>query len=135
MPRIDNTNRLNAEDFPDESRELIERLAVTYNFFVEQVTNVLNGSVDFENLDRNLVILEFDMGANNQPLTATRFTATPGLQGTNIIRVDNLTNSANYPDTAPFLSFTTNGNGVYTINSITGLDQGNKYRVVIELIF
>jgi len=135
MPRIDNTNRLNAEDFPNESRELVDRLAVTYNFFVEQVTNVLNGSVDFDNLNRNLTVLEFEVGAENQPLNSIRFSANPGLQGTNIIRVDNLTNSAIYPVTAPFLSFTTNGNGVYTINNITGLQQGNKYRVVIELIF
>lgn len=135
MPRIDNTNRLNAEDFPEEYREMVERLAIPYNFFVEQVTNVINGSLDFENLDRNLIQIELDMGENGNPVSTAKFSAERGVQGTNIIRVDNLTNTANYPNTAPFLSFTTNGSGLYTINNITGLEAGNRYRLVIELIF
>jgi hypothetical protein len=75
------------------------------------------------------------MGENGNPVSTAKFSAERGVQGTNIIRVDNLTNTVNYPTTAPFLSFTTNGSGLYTINNITGLEAGNRYRLVIELIF
>jgi len=134
MPRIDNVTRLNADDFPDEDRETIERLAIPYNFFVEQVTNVLNGGVDFENLDRNLIQVQLQVNNGGVPVNAARFNAQVGLQGTNVIRVDNLLNPSGFPTAAPFLNFTTSGNGIYTINSITGLSAGT-YRVILELIF
>lgn len=135
MPQIDNVKRINVEDFPSKDRETVERIANNYNFFAEQVTNVLNGNVDFDNLRRSTVTLELTANANGIPLATTKFSATTGLVGTNVISATNLTNRINFVDGAPFVVFSASGSGAYTIDKITGLVPNNRYRVILELIF
>jgi len=135
MPQIDNVKRINVEDFPSKDRETVERIANNYNFFAEQVTNVLNGQVDFDNLNRSLVELDVTTNTNGVPINTTKFSAEVGLIGTKVIRADNLTNKINFVTGAPFIVFSASGSGTYTIEKITGLIANNKYRIAIELIF
>ncbi len=135
MPKIDNVKRISAEEVSEESREAVEAVAQYYNYFAEQVTNVLNGGIDFDNLKRTLLTMEVTLNSNNQPVTSTKFAGSVGLKGTNIIRADNLVNAAVYPTNAPFITFGASGDGFYTILHITGLAPLTKYRIVFELIY
>ena len=135
MPFIDSVKRINVEEFKDEDKEVAERIGNVYNYFAEQVTNTINGRLDFENLDRNLVQLNVIVDANGLPVTQTRFSSNIGVTGTNIVRADNLTNSTSYPSSAPFITYTASGDGFYTVNHITGLVPNNRYRLVVELLF
>lgn len=135
MPFIDTVKRINVEDFPEEGREIVSRIAETYNFFAEQVTNTLNGNVDITNLDRNIIELTVSVNSNGIPTQAIQFTGEVGLRGTKVLRADNLTNNVNYPTSGPFVSFTPSGTGLYTIDHITGLVANNQFRLVLELVF
>lgn len=135
MAEIDNVRRINAGDFKEEDRDTVSMIAETYNYFAEQVTNTLNGRVDVANLNRDLIELEIAVGSNGVPLQTSRFSANTGAIGTNIIRADNITNSVNYPDAGPLITFTTSGNGIYTIQHITGLPANNNFRLVFEIIY
>lgn len=135
MPRIDNVRRINSADFPTDSQQTMAQLAEIYNYFAEQVTNTLNGGVDFSNLSRSLVEIQLSTNALGNPIQTTRFTAGIGIQGINVVRADNLTNIIGYPNSAPFVSFTTSGTGTYTIQNVTGLRPTENYRLVLELIF
>jgi hypothetical protein len=133
MPSIDTVKRIIADEFKPEDREVAERIGNIYNFFAEQVTNVLNGNVDYENLTQNILTLDVIVDSNGNPIRSTKFSTTVGLIGTNVINARNQVNLANYLNSQPFISWSTNGQGVYTINNITGLRPNEEYTLTIEL--
>lgn len=135
MARIDEPRRLNVDEFPKESRQTIEMLAEYYNYAIEQITNAINGNIDYDNTKNKLITLEFTTSSIGVPIPKLQFSANVGLIGTKVIRVDNLSNPTVYPISSPFISYSTSGNGVYSVNDITGLRSSTKYRVVIELIY
>jgi hypothetical protein len=135
MPSIDTVKRINVDEFKQEDREVAERIANIYNYFAEQVTNVINGKLDFSNLNRAIVTVEVTAGTNGNPIQTTQFNSSTGLQGVNVIQAVNLTNRANFLQSTPFISFTASGTGVYTIDNITGLNASQRYRLTLELIF
>ena len=135
MPFIDTVKRITTEEFKPEDREVAERIGNIYNFFAEQVTNVLNGNIDFANLRRSLLTIDVTVAANGTPIQTTQFNNSVGLQGTKVINAVNLTNRVNFLESTPFISFTSQGTGLYTIDNITGLNAGQSYRLTIELIF
>lgn len=135
MPFIDSVKRIKVEDFPQDQQETAAKIGEVYNFFAEQVTNVLNGNVDFDNLNRKKIELTVTTDSSGKPTTETRFSTDLGLVGTKVLRADNLTNSVSYPTGSPFISYTSSGGGIYTIRNITNLPANNKFRLVIELVF
>lgn len=135
MPRIDNIQRIKVEDFDREQQEVVEKIAIIYNYFAENVSNVINGELDYDNTKNQIIDIEVTVDTNGIPSVSTKFTSRPGLQGTNVVRADNLTNASGYPTSAPFIVYTANGGGVYTINKVTGLVANQKYRLKTELIF
>lgn len=135
MPKIDNVKRISPEEVGEESREAVEAVAQYYNYFAEQVTNALNGNLDFDNLKRSLLTIEVTLNTNGVPISVTKFAGNIGLKGINVIRADNLVNAAVYPTSGPFITFGASGDGFYTILHITGLATLTKYRIVLELIY
>lgn len=133
MARIDNVKRIKSEDFPPKDQETISRLAEVYNFFAEQVTNAINGNLDFENLTEDVFTFEVTVDSNGSPIDNSRFASSIGLQGTTVINAANLTNPAVYATQTPFISWSSNGAGIYTINNISGLPANNKFRLTIRL--
>lgn len=135
MPFIDTVKRITAEEFKPEDREVAQRIGNIYNYFAEQVTNVLNGNVDFSNLTRSLIQLDVITDANGTPIQTTRFNARVGLRGTNVIRAVNNTNLVNFTEGQPFVSFSSAGTGLYTVSNIKGLNPNQQYTLTLELIF
>lgn len=135
MALIDNVKRIAIEEFPDEDKETVERIANYYNYFAEQVTNAINGQLSIENLTREIIQLNVTVNSSGTPIVSTKFTTELGLLGVNVIRAQNLTNTTTYPASTPFLSFDSSGNGVYTIKNISGLQSNNKYKLTLELIY
>ena len=135
MALLDNVKRLVVEEFKKEDQEMIEKLSTYYNFFVENVTNVVNGNIDFDNMNRSDIQFTVTVGANGVPTRDLNITSNSGAIGINVLRAENLTNTSTFPSTAPFVSYTPSGTGVYKIEHITGLQANNQYRITAELIF
>jgi len=85
MPFIDTVKRITTDEFKPEDREVAERIGNIYNYFAEQVTNVLNGNVDFANLQRALITIDVVVDSNGNPLQSTQFNNSIGLSGINSI--------------------------------------------------
>ena len=135
MAQIETPIKLSVSDFPPEQQQTVERLADIYNFFVDNVANVVNGNISYDNYNDKLIQIQAvvdDQGKPSQPL---KFSSNTGAIGTRVINARNLTSSAVYPKSQPFISFTASGTGVYTINNITGLPAGNKFELTIEVCF
>jgi len=58
MAKVNNIKRLVAEDFDQDYQDLVRQIAYTTNPFFEQITQAFNKSIDFENLNQDLVTIE-----------------------------------------------------------------------------
>lgn len=133
--RPDNIRRLITEDYADEDKELISKLAEVYNPFAEQITNILNGNIQIDNLDRQVIEFKVKIDSNGVPTQVTKFAASKtNYSSSNVIRVINNTNPALFPKSGPFVTFTGQGNNIYTVRHITGLEPGYEYSIRLELI-
>lgn len=132
--RFFQTTKIDVSNFPDESQDAISVLAEIYNPLIDSLDNILNGNVDFENL--NQIKFQIDVvvdslgnpSIGNKVNLGTRKAQPSGMQ---VIRAQNLTSSTTYPISQPFISYTPVGNGLITLNNITGLQANNKYRLVV----
>lgn len=131
---MDSVRRIRVEDYPEESRATISALAPILNSFMEQVVNIMDGNIDYENLRRDLVTVDVTT-VNGVPteLTRVKINITGRQVGTDCIRAQNLSNTGDYPEAQPFISFTTTGN-LMTINHVSGLQDNVKYRLTIEVV-
>ena len=135
MASIDTVKRINVDEFKDDDKEIAERIGNVYNYFAEQVTNAINGNLDYENLNRALITLTVIVDVNGTPSQTTRFAAKVGVKGTHVIRAVNTTNRVNFVEGQPFISYLASGDGFYTIENIKGLNTGDQYTLYVELIF
>ena len=135
MARIDNVQRITPEDYSEDDRDLVERLANNLNYFMTQTVDVVNGRLSYENMNRDVKTIEITVDSTGKPIQTNSFSAENGLRGTIVINSINLTNGAIYPTSMPFISWTPNQNGTYRINNISGLQANNKYRLVFEVIY
>lgn len=135
MSLVDNVRRIIVEDYEEEQRQLIDRLAGTLNPFMEQMVSTINGNLDFTNINRQLSGFEVTVDATGTPVAITKFSGKRGARGINVINVENLTNINIFPNSQPFVSYTAQANGIYQVRKITGLPIGNKFKVTIEIIY
>jgi len=134
MSKLDNLRRLTEDgEFTDEQRQVIQKVAEVFNFHMEQIINIVNGNLDFENLRSKLVQFDVTVGANGIPIAKTNFRSEIGAIGCQVISAVNQVNSAVYPSGAPFITFSPVGNGIYQVKHITGLQSGQKYRIIAKL--
>lgn len=136
MSQIDTPRRLKLDEISQENRDDFRVMAELYNYFIEQVTNTINGNIDVDNLDRELIFVEVTVDANGNPILGGTFAASTGITGTKVLSAVNLTNTTAYPTSCPFITFTAlnTGQGLYRIQNITGLPANNKFRLFVELI-
>jgi hypothetical protein len=127
--------RIITEDFPEDSQETVEKLAVSLNFFMEQVTQALDKRLDFKNLNRELKTLVVTVDGDGVPAILTQYKSglSSRVAGHNCINAINTTTPANIPSSSPFISFVQN-NDLVRINFITGLTPNEVYTLTLECI-
>ncbi len=136
MSKADNLRRLTEDgEFTDEQRQVIRKVAEVFNFHVEQIINILNGNLDFENLKTKLVQFDVTVSSTGVPIAKTSFRSSVGSLGCSVISAVNQVNSAIYPTSTPFISFSPVGNGIYDVKHVSGLQSGQKYRIIAKLEF
>lgn len=134
MSKIDNVKRINTDDFPEESKEVVDMIAEYYNYFAEQVTEAINGQLNEENFTSELIEIEVTVDESGVPIGNNRFSATGSMRGSVILRALNQTNSTTYPTGTPFMTFEEISSKLYQIKHIAGLPASNKFKLLIRLI-
>lgn len=67
MARLNSSKKITPEDYPSDSRPLVQRLAQTLNSFLDQVTVALNGGLTIrENLKSKVYKLSLPAGTSTQ---------------------------------------------------------------------
>jgi hypothetical protein len=127
--------RIRSEDFPEEDRPLVSKLAAAMNGFMDEVIFNLTGKLDFQNLNQQVVTFTVSTDATGLAINppSIRSTLASRVVGIVPISVSNTLNPTNYPTSCPLISFTTNSN-IVKILAITGLGNSQSYSFTVILI-
>lgn len=127
--KINNTTPLNAGDFKQEDRDSAERIGNIVNPFMQQVVELADGRIDFENRVENLIVVEFTVDANGTPLLNNKMnTGKSSIRGFQVISAFS-TSTTTTATSQPFISYTPLGNGLVQVNKISGLPANVKFRL------
>lgn len=136
MSKLQIPKKVRIEDFKDEERDMIGKLAFIINNTFDDLYNIINGRIDFSNLNRQLVDVNVIIDSTGKLVSAPQIKTTVmgRVRGLNVIAASGvIANKAVFPITAPFVSFTTNAN-LLTISNISGLQNSSQYTITLELI-
>lgn len=131
MPKLSSYKRIITNDYPAEDKKFIEKLASPINDSFNELYFATNGRLSIqENLFCTVKLIDVTVDSNGVPTTSTTFTLdkqSPVL-GVQVIYAINQTNTAIYPTTQPFISFSPVTNGIL-INHISGLQANQRYSI------
>jgi hypothetical protein len=135
MSRIPDLKRITVEDFKAEDRPLVQKLAFVINSFHEQVRNILNANVDFDNLNQEIKNLRFTTGENGQPLNRLSFRTNLNgrVNGVLIIRTNITSNNTLQQQVMPIINFSQDGESV-NVTSIGGLIPNTGYELTLLIL-
>lgn len=133
MARVDGIQRLKREDFDEKDRGLIDKLGNILNPFLEQIQDAFNKNITDENLREETKSLIVTVDGTGVPTTQTLFknNLISKLQGTQVIKAENLTDGTITPTSQPFIFYSENSN-IVNILKITGLQASNKYKLTVK---
>jgi hypothetical protein len=137
MPKLSDIRRIIPEDVDDKSTpvEIVETVAGSYNEFADEIYEVINGRLDFENLAREKITLEITFDSSGNPISTTRFKT--NLSFVSMIHLGNILNVSNTAarlTQAPYVNWSYEGGGIVKINYGVGFLSGNKYRLTLEVV-
>lgn len=135
-----NVRRIRTEDFDSEYKDLVDRLSYSINEFMDQTIFVLDGKVDFRNLNQQVIDITVRASATNEvdgtiinsPLSI-RTTISGKVIGVYCIDATNLDNANIVPKAQPFVKFTIGSNRV-DILKVSGLQNSSQYTLKLLLI-
>lgn len=136
MAKLDNVRRILPQEFPEEDQETVTKLANVINYFMTQTFDVINGRLDYENINKQVVTFDVVVDSKGNPVQSLNFTAESGAIGGVVLNARNLTNTSVYPTSQPFVSFNAiQQNKLYKVNNISGLQANNRYRITLEVTY
>jgi hypothetical protein len=132
--QISNVRRIIVEDYPQDSRATVEKLAVVLNSFMDEVVTLSRGNISYDNLNKSIVIVDLQVDENGKPKGVSQInTQLQTHTGAKIVNVQSLSGGDNVIS-APYLDCTYQGNGLVKVNKFHGLPPNKKIRITIEFI-
>lgn len=135
MAKLPELRRIVTEEFKSEERDLIEKLGVVLNLFMEQTIDALNGNLDSINIKQEIKDLTLSVNASGTPNTdvIAKSNIKGKVLGLEVIKADNITNPGTYPTGGIFISWTVVNNLIRILN-VTGLQPDQQYTLRVKLI-
>jgi hypothetical protein len=132
--KLSSYKRIMTSDFKKEEQPLVEKLAGGINDMFDQLVQALNKRLTLsDNFQATIRDVDLVVNAQGNPTSTTSFgldiSGVP-VTGIQVIRAENLTNSAIYPVSQPFISFIQIENTIRVLN-VSGLQPNNRYRLRI----
>lgn len=130
--KINNVTEIRPDDFKQEDRDTVGQLGEILNPFMQQVVEIADNRIDFENRVENFLQVEFTVDSNGKPILNNKLrTGKTSIRGFQVIAAFNLTNNSIKPTSQPFISYTPLSGDIVQIEQITGLVADNKFRLNI----
>lgn len=132
--QLSNVRRIIVEDYPEEARETVGKLAAVLNQHMDEVTELSRKKINYDNLARSLVTIDITVDANGTPKGLSQInTGLATYSGKVILSIQSLSGGANVVS-APYLDCTWQGGGIVKVVKFYGLPPNKKVRVSIEFI-
>lgn len=136
--KLSQLTRIVEEDFPQESRDIIQKLARALNPFLEQISQAMTKNIDYDNLNRELITFTVTVDSNGVPIGTNelKHNLKTKPKGFLCISARNVSGNIGYPTGTPFVSFdfTQNDNSVIKVNNVSGLPTNVKFELTLEVI-
>lgn len=126
------TKKLKTNDYPPESKTIIEKLGYSLNPLFDQLEQAFNKGIDTENLSGKAyktIDIEVD-GSGIPKLNNIVLTILDNFKGFSVVQVTDLTGANTRPTATPFISYELN-NKIITIKHIAALPANIKFRLVM----
>ena len=130
--KLNDIKRIRTEDFEQEDRDLIGKLAFALNPFLEQISAAFNKNIDFENLNQEVLAMTVEVDATGVPKTLTDLKSSlkSRVSGLQVIKAVNLEGDGTFLTSAPFITFTLVGN-LIRVQHVTGLPANKRYNLTM----
>lgn len=136
MGKIQAPRDIRTEDFKPEEKTLIEKLSSSINTFQNDVYRLLNGGLDYTNMDRQLVeniSVTIDSSGKIVNPPQIKYNLKNKVKGVIVVYAQNQLSTSTFPTNTPFVSYSLDGNLLKILN-ITGLQNSSKYYINIEIV-
>ncbi len=128
--KLPNFLRLNKGDYPAESRGIIDKLAGSLNIAIESLYNLANNRISKrDNINcvvRDITVIVDSFGIPTTSVGIFLGNIVTKVDGASVDFAENQTNASVYPNAAPFITYTQNGQ-TFQINHIAGLPANNQF--------
>ena len=132
MAKIPNFRRITPEDYDSDYQPLIETLGVNLNDFMKNVTDTINGNLDYSNITQKIITIDILVDSTGKPTGNNQINIGKNSPiGLQVIKITNKTSSSTFPKQVPFITYTELGNNLIRIENIQGLTAGHKYSLNI----
>lgn len=136
MSKIEVPRQIRTEDFPTEYQGLVAKLSMLLTPFMNSVYYVLDGRVDYVNLNRQIIsvrVITDAAGNMTNPPVIQISDKINKVSGVVVLSANNLINPNTYLTSAPFVHFRQFEKKV-SIQYITGLAPNTEYSFTFEVI-
>lgn len=128
--KINNVTQIRADDFEEDHKRTAEQLANILNPFMQQVQEITDNRIDFENRVENYIEIEMTVDASGKPILNNKIsTGKSNIRGLQVIAAFGASNANITATEQPFISFKPVGGGLIEVLSITGLPANTKMRL------
>jgi len=126
--KINNVTEISAGDFEKDSRQTVGQLGEILNPFMQQVVELMDKRVGFDNRVENFLSVEFTVDSAGVPLLNNKIkTGKTKANGFSVIAAFNTDNASITATEQPFISFLQLAGGFVEVKKITGLPANQKY--------
>lgn len=124
--------RLIKEDFNQKDQDLVGRISSVFNPAIDQISRILNKGLTISDLNAQVKQFNLSVDSSGNPLTTTSIASTLNSKCNQIVvgKALNLTNPNIHPTSAPFITFSNDGQQIIIIN-VTGLTSNDKWQLTV----
>lgn len=133
--RLQLARRITSDNVPDEQRATVDSIAFSLNPFIEEVTTIINGFINFDNLESKVAKIAISTDAEGKILGNSDIRT--GLNrpplGAQVVDIKN-TENFDLPvdlDGAPFILYRPISNTTIRVDNILNLKPNRKYTISI----
>jgi hypothetical protein len=136
MAKLSEVKRIRSEDYPGDFKEFAGKLGFLLNPFLDQLVRAFNRNITIsDNLNQEIRNIDITVNVNGVPERQVAFqkqvlTRTAGIT---VIRAFNRVQPNAAPVSAPFVTFTDDGQ-VINITNCKGLEPGVRYTLTLHVI-
>lgn len=125
--------RIRTEDYESDERTMVGKLSESLTPFMDSVYRVLDGGIDYDNLNQQLVDIVVLIDSTGKVINPPKVKVSirGRVRSGIVVNSYNMKNPNVYPTSAPFINFV-HSDDIVSILNVGGLQPNSQYRLTIQ---